>query len=154
MSNTPFRSYKQYTHEGGIASPLIIHWPNGIANKGQLRKQPSHLIDIMTTCLEIAGIEYPKQLNGDELQAIEGRSLVPSFSNMPLNRDFIFWEHSANRALRVGDWKLVSKTGKQKTFGVIDENKWELYDLSNDPTERINLASKFPEKAKELAQKW
>lgn len=154
VSNTPFRSYKQYTHEGGIASPLIVHWPKGIAVKGQLRNQPSHLIDIMATCLAITGVAYPKQFNGNEIQALEGKSLVPAFTSKPITRDFIFWEHSANRAIRIGDWKLVSKTGKQKTFGESDENKWELYDLKNDPTERINLATKFPDKTKEMAQKW
>ncbi len=154
VSNTPFRSYKQYTHEGGISSPLIIHWPNGIATKNQLRNQPSHLVDIMATCLAITGIEYPKQLNGDEIQVMEGRSLIPAFFNKALERDFIFWEHSGNRAIRIGDWKLVSKTGKQKTFGEADENKWELYDLKIDPTERINLAAKYPGKTKELAEKW
>ena len=154
VSNTPFRSYKQYTLQGGIASPLIVHWPKGIAAKGQLRTQPSHLIDIMATCLAITGLEYPKQFNGNEIQALEGKSLVPAFTNKPVARDFIFWEHSANRAIRIGDWKLVSKTGKQKTFGEADENKWELYDLKNDPTERINLAAKYPDKTKEMAQKW
>jgi len=154
VSNTPFRSYKQYTHEGGIASPLIVHWPKGIGAKGQLRTQPSHLIDIMATCLAITGLTYPKQFNGHEIQALEGKSLVPAFTNKPVARDFIFWEHSANRAIRVGDWKLVSKTGKQKTFGEADENKWELYDLKNDPTERNNLATKNPNKTKEMAQKW
>lgn len=155
VSNTPFRSYKQYTHEGGIASPLIVHWPKGISAKGQLRTQPSHLIDIMATCLAITGAEYPKQYNGYEIQAMEGRSLVPAFTtDKPIERDFIFWEHSANRAIRMNDWKLVSKTGKQKTFGEADENKWELYDLKNDPTERVNLATKYPEKTKEMVQKW
>jgi arylsulfatase A-like enzyme len=154
VSNTPFRSYKQYTHEGGIASPLIVHWPKGIAAKGQLRTQPSHLIDIMATCLAITALAYPKQFNGYEIQALEGKNLVPAFTNKPIARDFIFWEHSANRAIRIGDWKLVSRTGKQKTFGEADENKWELYDLKNDPTERINLATKYPDKTKEMAQKW
>ena len=154
VSNTPFRGYKQYTHEGGIASPLIIHWPKGILAKGKLRNQPSHLIDIMATCLAITGVDYPKQFNGNVIQALEGKSLVPAFTNQPIKRDFIFWEHSANRAIRVGDWKLVAKTRKQKTFGDADENAWELYDLKNDPTERINLASKYPEKTKDLALKW
>lgn len=154
VSNTPFRSYKQYTHEGGIASPLIVHWPKGIAAKGQLRTQPSHLIDIMATCLAITGLTYPKQFNGNEIQALEGKSLVPAFTNKPVARDYIFWEHSANRAIRIGDWKLVSKTGKQKTFGEADENKWELYDLKKDPTERNNLVTTYPEIAKGMAQKW
>ena len=76
----------------------------------------------MATCLVIIGAEYPKQYDGHEIQAIEGKSLVPVFADKPIERDFIFWEHSANRATRMGDWKLVSKTGKQKTFGEADEN--------------------------------
>ncbi len=154
VSNTPFREYKQYTHEGGIASPLIIHWPKGIPQKGQIRHQPSHLIDIMATCLAITGANYPAQFNGKAIQPIEGKSLVPAFANKPVNRDYIFWEHSANRAIRVGNWKAVSKTRKQKTFGEADENAWELYDLEKDPTEMKNLAKSNPEKTKELAQLW
>lgn len=154
VSNTPFREYKQYTHEGGIASPLIIHWPKGIPQKGQIRHQPSHLIDIMATCLAITGANYPAQFNGNEIQPLEGKSLIPAFANKPVNRDYIFWEHSANRAIRVGNWKAVSKTRKQKTFGEADENAWELYDLEKDPTEMKNLAKSNPEKTKELAQLW
>ena len=147
VSNTPFRLYKQWVHEGGIASPLVIHWPKGIKTKGQLRTHPSHLIDIMATCLDITGVPYPVQYKNNTIQPLEGKSLIPAFNNKPLERDFLFWEHGANRAIRIGDWKLVAQTSFNKSFSDADEDKWELYNLKEDPTERINLRDKFPDKA-------
>jgi arylsulfatase A-like enzyme len=154
VSNTPFRSYKQYVHEGGIASPLIVHWPAGIAAKGQISKQLSHLIDIVPTCLEITGIPYPTVFENNTIQPLEGISLVPAFQSKTTKREFVFWEHSANCAIRVENWKLVSRVKTQKQFATADQNKWELYDMDKDPSETNNLAAKFPEKVKELAQKW
>jgi len=154
VSNTPFREYKKWTHEGGIASPLIVHWPKGISDKGKLRTQVSHTIDIMATCLDIAKADYPKQLNGNDIKAYEGKSLVPAFKNMPIKREFMFWEHAGHRAIRVDDWKLVAKTRKQRTFDDIDEKAWELYDMKNDPSEMNNLLAKYPEKAKMLIALW
>lgn len=147
VSNTPFRLYKQWVHEGGIASPLVIHWPKGIKTKGQLRTHPSHLIDIMATCLDITGVPYPVQYKNNTIQPLEGKSLIPAFNNKPLERDYLFWEHGANRAIRIGDWKLVAQTSFNKSFSDADEDKWELYNLKEDPTERINLRDKFPDKA-------
>ena len=154
VSNTPFRLYKHWAHEGGIATPLIVHWPAGIKSKGQLRRQPGHLIDIMATCIDIAGINYPKQYNGNEIQPYEGKSLMPAFSNKSIKRNFIFWEHEGNRAIRVGNWKLVSRVQKNKVFTAADENAWELYDMVNDPTETKNLGAKYPEKLKEMSSLW
>ncbi len=154
VSNTPFRLYKHWAHEGGIATPLIVHWPNGIKAKGQLRSQPGHLIDIMATCIAIAGINYPKQFNGNAIQPYEGKSLLPAFNNKAIKREYIFWEHEGNRAIRVGNWKLVSQAKKNKVFTAADENAWELYDMDNDPTETKNLASTYPEKVKELSVLW
>ena len=154
VSNTPFSMYKHWTHEGGIATPLIIHWPKGINVKGQLRNQPGHLIDIMATCIDIAEIKYPTQFNGKNIQPFEGKSLLPAFANKPIKRDFIFWEHEGNRAIRVGKWKLVSKVHKNKSFTEADENNWELYDMENDPSETKNLAVQFPGKVKELSGLW
>ncbi len=154
VSNTPFSMYKHWTHEGGIATPLIVQWPKGIKAKGQLRTQPGHLIDIMATCIDIAGINYPKQFNGNAIQPYEGISLLPAFQNKTIKREFIFWEHEGNRALRVSKWKLVSKTQKNKTFSASDENAWELYDMDLDPTETNNLATKFPEKVQSLSNMW
>ncbi len=154
VSNTPFSMYKHWTHEGGIATPLIMQWPNGIKAKGQLRMQPGHLIDIMATCIDIAGINYPIQFNGNTIQPLEGKSLVPAFTNKKIKRDFIFWEHEGNRAIRVGKWKLVSKTQKAKVFTAVDETAWELYDMENDPAETNNLTKKYPEKVKTLSALW
>jgi len=154
VSNTPFREYKQFTHEGGIASPLIVYWPKGIQAKGELRKQPSHLIDILATCVDIVGLNYPTVFNGHSIQPYEGKSLVPTFTNKPIARAFIFWEHAANRALRMNEWKLVSKTQKKKIFSPLVDNNWELYNIDNDPSETNNVANKYPEKVKELSAKW
>ncbi|MEI7830735.1 MAG: arylsulfatase [Prolixibacteraceae bacterium] len=154
VSNTPYRLYKHFTHEGGIASPLIITWPKGISAKGGLRTDNSHLIDIMATCLDITGIEYPKTFNGNAIQPFEGSSLVPAFLNKPINRGSIFWEHEGNRAIRSGKWKLVSRTQKEKKFSLADEKAWELYDMNADPSETIDLAKKMPEKVNEMALLW
>jgi arylsulfatase A-like enzyme len=154
VSSTPFRLYKHFVHEGGIATPLIVHWPEGIKAKGKLRTQPGHLIDIMATCVEIAGLQYPTNFNGNAIHPLEGKSLVPAFTNKAINREFIFWEHEGNRAIRMGKWKLVSKTQKQKKFSPTDENAWELYDMDGDPSESINLALKYPNKVTTMAALW
>ena len=153
-SNTPFRLYKHYTHEGGIATPLIVSWPKGISAKGELRTQNSHLIDIMATCIDIAGVSYPASFKGNAIQPYEGKSLVPAFTDKPIARDYIFWEHEGNRAIRSGNWKLVSRTQKEKKFTAADENAWELYNMDTDPSETVNLVSEYPEKAKELILMW
>lgn len=154
VSNTPFRLYKQYVHQGGIASPLIINWPQGIKNKAAITRQVSHLIDIVPTVLEITGANYPTVMNGNQIQPLEGISLMPTFSNKIVTRNLIFWEHQANRALRTGNWKLVAKTKSPKKFIETDENTWELYNLEHDPSEMINLATKHPEKVKQMAEIW
>ena len=154
VSNTPFRLYKHWTHEGGIASPLIIHWPKGIQAKGKIIQQSSHLIDIMATCLDITGIQYPSVYKGQMIQPLEGKSLLPTFTDKKINRAFIFWEHNGNRAIRVDNWKLVSQTKIYKHFTSADELAWELYDLEKDPTEQQNLAEKYPEKVKALSEQW
>jgi arylsulfatase len=154
VSNTPFKMYKHWTHEGGIASPLIVYWPKGVKQKGTIRTQDAHLIDIMATCVDIAGINYPKTYHGNIIQPMEGKSLVGAINNQPLKRDFIFWEHEGNRALKAGKWKLVSKTEKSKIFTDKDQNAWELYNLETDPSETKDLTSQYPEKVKELALLW
>jgi arylsulfatase len=145
LENTPFRRYKHYNHEGGIAAPLIAHWPARISAGGQLRSQPGHLIDLMPTCVELAGASYPKQFRDKAIVPMEGRSLVPAFDNKPIQRDALFWEHEGNAAVRVGDWKLV-RLGRN--------GPWELYDLKADRTEQRDWAAAQPERVKELAAKW
>jgi arylsulfatase len=147
VSNTPFREYKHWEHEGGISTPLIAHWPKGIAESrnGKLEAQPSHLIDIMATCVDLGGGVYPKKLNGNTIQPMEGVSLKPAFQGAPLNRPQpIFWEHEGNRAIRSGDWKLVSK----------HRGDWELYDMTTDRTEMNNLAAEQPERVKKMSAQW
>ncbi|TWT51875.1 Arylsulfatase [Thalassoglobus neptunius] len=144
VSNTPFREYKHWVHEGGISSPLICHWPNGIFRKGELESQPGHLIDIMATCLDVAGAEYPKRIGDNEIKPFEGKSLQPAFSGQEIERDALFWEHEGNRAVRVGDWKLVAKENKP----------WELYDLSVDRIEANDLSAEYPARVRELEQIW
>jgi arylsulfatase A-like enzyme len=153
VSNTPYRLYKQYTHEGGIATPLIVHWPAGIRSKGSINPQLSHLMDILPTCIDLAGISYPKKFNGKEIIPVEGKSLLPAFAGKQIDRELMFWEHSGNRAIRKGAWKLVSRVAAQMKFAA-GESIWELYNLENDPSETTNLAQKFPGKVKEMADLW
>jgi arylsulfatase A-like enzyme len=145
LSNTPFRRYKHFNHEGGIATPLIAHWPARIKARGELRPQPGHLVDIMATCVDVATATYPKESNGKSILPMEGTSLVPAFDNKPLTRDALYWEHEGNAAVRVGDRKLV-RMGRNGT--------WELYDLKDDRTELHNLAGENPEQVTQLAAKW
>jgi arylsulfatase len=131
-SNTPFRRYKHWVHEGGISSPLIVHWPAGIEAKGELRHEPSHLIDLMATSLDVSGAVYPAEFDGNRIPPFEGKSLLPAFSNQPLGREALYWEHEGNRAVRMDKWKLVARHGQE----------WELYDMEADRTETIDLASR------------
>ncbi len=147
VSNTPFREYKHWQHEGGISTPLIAHWPAGIAREryGKLAAHPAHLIDLMATCVDLAGAKYPSEFNGHPIQPMEGVSLAPAFRGEPLNRrQPIFWEHEGNRAIRVGDWKLVSK----------HPGGWELYDIADDRTEMHDLAAQQPERVQAMAAHW
>ena len=150
VSNTPFREYKHWVHEGGISTPLVVHWPAGITATNELRQQPGHLIDIMATCVEVAGATYPKSYQGHAIRPLEGRSLLPVFAGKKIDRELLFWEHHGNCAIRVGDWKLVRK-GTQSSKEI---KNWELYDLSRDRSELNDLAAKKPELVKKLADQW
>ena len=147
VSNTPFREYKHWVHEGGISTPLIVHWPAGIPSRrnGKLETQPGHLIDIMATCVALSGANYPKELHGEKIKPLQGVSLLPALEGKDLKRpEPIFWEHESNRAVREGNWKLVAKA----------DQAWELYDMEQDRTEMHNLAAANPAKVKALAAKW
>jgi arylsulfatase len=145
LSNTPLRRYKHFNHEGGIATPLIAHWPARIKTPGELRSQPGHLIDLMATCVDVAGAAYPKEFGGRAIQPMEGKSLVSALDNRPIQRDALYWEHEGNAAIRVGDWKLV-RLGRN--------GPWELYNLKTDRTEQHDLASAEADLAAQLAAKW
>jgi arylsulfatase A-like enzyme len=145
LSNTPFRCYKHFVHEGGISTPFIVHWPAGFAAKGELRTQPGHLVDLMATCVEVAGATYPSEFKGKPILPMEGKSLLPAFANQPIPRDAIFWEHEGNAAVRAGDLKLV-RVGR--------EGPWELYNLKTDRTELHDLAGSQPELAEKLSALW
>lgn len=147
LNNTPLRRYKHFTHEGGISTPLVAHWPAGIpqARNGQLERQPGHLVDVMATVVAATGAEYPAEHEGHAIQPMEGVSLLPAFAGEPLNREQpIFWEHEGNRAIRRGKWKLVLKHG----------GPWELYDIEADRTEQRDLAGEQPELVRELREAW
>jgi arylsulfatase len=154
-SNTPFREYKHWVHEGGISSPLIAHWPRGIdrtaaggrraAAEGWLVDTPAHLIDLMATCVDLAGATYPRQFAGHDIIPLEGVSIAPAFGGGTIARpNPIFWEHEGNKAVRAGDWKLVSK----------HNGRPELYNLAADRTELNDLSKANPEKVAELTAHW
>jgi len=141
ISNTPFREYKHFVHEGGIATPLIAHWPAGIQGKNRWVQTPAHLIDLMATAVDLVGVDYPK-----DMTPLEGVSLAPAFRNEVIDRgEPIFWEHEGNRAVRDGKWKLVAKGSK---------GKWELYDMEKERTEMTDLVEKFPEVAGRMARQY
>ncbi len=145
--NTPFRRHKTWTHEGGISTPFIAHWPKGISEHGGLRRAPAHVIDIVPTVLELAGITPTAEWKGQPVPASPGRSLVPLLAaDVPVLRDFLWWLHEGHRAIRAGDWKLVSSAKP--------DGDWELYNLATDRGETTNLASAHPERVKEMAAKW
>ncbi len=147
VSNTPFREYKHWVHEGGISSPLIAHWPAGLRRAGEIEDTPGHLIDLMATAVDLAGAEYPQTFHDNQsITPMEGLSLQPLFNQEAvLEREALYWEHEGNRAVRVKDMKLVAKGA---------DADWELYDIANDRSEQYDLAATQPQLVEELAAKW
>ena len=146
VSNTPFREYKHWVHEGGISTPLIVHWPNKVTRHGQLESTPGHLIDLMATAVDVSGATYPVIAHGGQkIKRMEGRSLVPAFEGKGVDRQAIYWEHEGNRAIRVGPWKLVAKGAK---------GAWELYNIDRDRSEQNDLAGAGPQRVSQLASMW
>ena len=137
VSNTPFREYKHWVHEGGISTPLIVHWPAQIDGGGRFVREPGHIIDVMATAVDVAGALYPA-----DKTALAGTSLAPTFHDEPLDRTMLFWEHEGNRAVRQGKWKLVAR----------HDQPWELYDLEADRSETNDLTGQHREKVAELTR--
>ncbi|MEZ6124413.1 MAG: arylsulfatase [Planctomycetaceae bacterium] len=148
LNNTPFRKYKHFNHEGGIATPLIAHWPAGIKSKPESGwiTTPVHLIDLMATCVDLADATYPRSFGGHDILPAEGQSLKPLLTGDGIFADRnLYWEHEGNAAIRKGDRKLVRAGIK---------GPWELFDLKTDRTEQHNLAADFPDEVKELTESW
>jgi arylsulfatase len=144
-ANTPFRLHKSWVHEGGISSPWIMHWPKGITDKGKLRHTPCHLIDLVPTMLDLAG-SNPRGILPTTAPDLSGKSLVPAFAkNTTIERDCLYFHHNKNRAIRVGDHKLVA---------IGEKGPWELYNLAKDRAEQNNLASSQPKLLSTLASRW
>ncbi len=142
--NTPFRRHKTWVHEGGIATPLVVHWPAGIDARGELRNSPGHVVDVVPTILDVVGADQPEA--DDAPVRPPGRSLVPDFAEDRASQpEYLWWCHEDNRAIRIGDWKLVADAGS---------DAWELYNLCEDRTETTNLADRHPEKVAALRSAW
>jgi arylsulfatase len=149
VGNTPFRLHKSWVHEGGISTPLIVQWPRGVAAKGELRHAVGHVIDIVPTLLEITGAQ-PERTGFDQggpRPPFPGRSLASALAaDVPVARDYLYFHHDNNRAVRMGDWKLVSKRP--------NTNDYALYNLSSDRSERVNLACQEPDRVRVMAERW
>ncbi|NQU40527.1 MAG: arylsulfatase [Lentisphaerae bacterium] len=139
VANTPFKKHKIWAHEGGISTPFIVQWPNHISQHGAIRETPGHVIDMVPTILDIAGVKTPKQK-----VPFPGHSLLPSFKKDTGDNRTFWWSHRGNNAIRNGDWKLVKS----------NDEPWELYNLKEDRAETNNLAAQYPEKVKELEKQW
>jgi arylsulfatase len=146
VSNAPFRMYKMNSHQGGIATPLIMNWPADMKKKGLISKQVGHIIDIMPTLAELAQVKYPSSFNERTITPNEGISLVKYFRKPELSSSrILFWEHLGNCAIREGDFKLVKE---------YPQKEWELYNLKTDPNELINLTETMPDKVKEMDKEY
>jgi arylsulfatase A-like enzyme len=146
VGNTPFRLHKHWNHEGGIASPLIVHWPAGKLPEGVIHSDPSHFIDLLPTMLDLADVQPSSEWNGLTAPPLPGRSMVPAFyQNGAVEREFLYFCHQGNRGLRQGDWKLVAAGA---------EGPWELYNLKDDRSEMTNLCTEYPERVQAMSVFW
>jgi arylsulfatase A-like enzyme len=144
LSNTPFRFYKRWVHEGGIAASLIMHWPGGGLANGAVVDQPFQLVDVVPTVMEATGGQYPPRSVTWPVEPLEGRSMLGALRGTHQDPVPLFWEHTGNAAVRVGKWKLVREF----------PGAWELYDLDADRTELHDLATDHPDIAAGLARQW
>lgn len=147
LSNSPFRLYKRWAHEGGIASPFIVHWPNGLSRRGSIVNAPFQLTDVMPTILDVASVAYPEELDGRVPLPLEGRSMLPVWRGVTVPPVPQYWEHIGNAAVREGNWKLVRNY----------PNEWELYQIYDDRTELVDVANDHPavaERLRNLYETW
>ncbi|OAI56704.1 hypothetical protein AYO49_03690, partial [Verrucomicrobiaceae bacterium SCGC AG-212-N21] len=143
VSNTPFRQHKNTNHEGGIASPLIAWWPGVISKPGSISRELSHITDVTATCLDVAGVPYPATFEQRTVTPAAGKSLLPVMKGGPREgHQSLCWSTSGSKAVRQGDWKLVSLPNKP----------WELYNLSADPTELRDLSAQNPDRVKSMEE--
>lgn len=143
VSNTPFRLFKHWEYEGGTATPFIVNYP-AVIKAQKFNRQPAHIIDLMSTCLDLAGVSYPKTYNGNPIIPTEGISLVPVIKGHTWKgHNALFFEHEGNRAVRQDEWKLVSQ---------YPENKWQLYNINTDRSELNDLSAKYPERVRAMEQ--
>lgn len=133
-----------WAHEGGVASPLIAHWPRGNICSGKIFDQPFQLTDIMPTLLELLGIDYPQERSGVALPPLVGQSMFKTWRGEDAANPSLWWEHCGNAAIQRGKWKLVRQYGYP----------WELYEISIDRSEIVDLSSKYPEVVKNLSDAW
>lgn len=145
-SNTPFRYWKMQSYEGGTATPLIVHWPDGLKGKeNTINKTFAHVIDILPTCLNLAGANYPDTINGMKTIPPVGKNMLPLLQgNSTTIHDTIYWEHERGKAIRTGDWKMSAMPGKN----------WELFNIEKDHTETDDLSSQYPEKVAQMNEAW
>lgn len=145
-SNAPFRLFKKWVHEGGIATPLIARGP-GVPARGGLTHEVGHVIDVMATCCEVAGASYPSEFAGRQIRPLRGQSLVPVLNGRSrLGHEALYWEHLRHAAIRTGRWKLVSRDDERL--------RWELYDLDADRTELVDVSSFAPNRVSDMRAQW
>ncbi|MYB51829.1 MAG: arylsulfatase [Acidobacteriia bacterium] len=151
-SNTPFRMFKSWVHEGGISSPLVCHWPDGIKLPGgSITDAPGHVIDLMATCIDLAEAEYPAERDGRRIVPLEGKSLRPILETGTREaHEALYWEHQGNRAIRQGRWKLVALRDRNPQAA----KPWELYDIAEDRSEQHDLAADMPERVAAMEAAW
>ena len=144
--NTPFRYWKKESYEGGSATPLIVHWPNGLKDeKNTINRSVTHVIDILPTCVELADAKFPLMINGEKALKPDGRSMLPLlYKKTQILHDTLFWEHEGGRAIRIGEWKMSS----------LPQEKWQLFHITKDHTEMNDLESKYPEKVASMNEAW
>lgn len=151
-SNTPLKRYKHWIHEGGIATPCIVSWPNGIPerNQGGLLRQYAYLPDIMATCVDLAETRYPKKYHENSIHPLQGKSFISQLKgkDRPIHKEPVFWEHEGNRAVRLGNYKLVMAWNDNKP------DNWELYDVGKDRTEMHDLSKQMPDKVEKMKKMW